>query len=161
MCLYLLPEWFGAADPLLRHAHHLSRARDRPRQLPGEDRRPAGLQPHVVCRCGAARRGHRPADSLPHVPGHLRPPGRQALRQNGEGHPDFERAASARDAALAARGQRRAAQRRDRLHLRRRADHAHRPTASLPPRTGAHHEGRRCSHHSGEPRRRVGQHLQL
>ncbi len=47
----------------------------------------------------------------------------------------------ARPDPLVAHGNRSAQERRDRLHLCRRADHAHRAAASFPPRAGADHEG--------------------
>ncbi len=75
--------------------------------------------------------------------------------------PDFLRASPARNAAVAAPGERRDPRRRSRLHFCRGPNHAHRPDASLPPRHGTHHEGRGRADRPGESRRRLGQHLQL
>ena len=159
--LYLLPEWFGRLILFF-----VTRTVYRVRVI-GRDNFPEKTGALLVCNHMSfvdvallVAATDRPIRFLMYQ-GHLRPSGGQAVRQNGEGDSDFQRAASARDAALAEGSERRAARRRDRVHLRRRADHAHRPTASLPPRTGTHHEGRRCPHHSREPGRRVGQHLQL
>ena len=86
---------------------------------------------------------------LPHLQRHLRPPVHQALRQNDRRHPHLLAAPPARHDPFPARSQRRHPQRRSRLHLRRRPDHAHRPTAPFPPRPGTHHEKRRRAHHPG------------
>ena len=103
----------------------------------------------------------RSLHSLPDVQGHLRSSLRETVRENDSRDSDFLRAAAARNASLPARSHQRDQERRSRLHLRRRADHAHRTVASVPPRHGTHHERRRRSDHSGKSRRRVGQHFQL
>ena len=70
------------------------------------------------------------------------------LAKLGRAIPISSDVAPARHDQVAARSQRDHQQRRHRLHLRRRADHAHRADASLPPRHGTHHEGHReCPDH--------------
>ena len=54
--------------------------------------------------------------------------------KSDEGHSHLQRTAAARDDSLAAHGQRSSARGRDRVHLCRGPDHAHRPVASFPPR---------------------------
>ena len=85
----------------------------------------------------------------------------QALRPDPARHPHLLRAAPARDAPVAAHGQRGHPERRGGLHLRRGPDHAHRPAAAVPARLRADHEGRGGADHPGGSGRRVGQHLQL
>ena len=131
--LILLPEWFGRLI-LFFVTHSIYRVKVLGRDnFPEKIRRAAGLQSHVVRRRGSAHRFHRQTDPVPDVPGYLREAHHQALRKHDEGHPYLQRAASPRDDPLSAHRQRRPSQRRDRLHLRRRPDHAHGPDASLPP----------------------------
>ena len=132
--LYLLPEWFGRLILFF-----VTRTIYRVRVI-GRDNFPEKTGALLVCNHMSfvdvallIAATDRPIRFLM-FKGIYDHPRRQTPRQNDEGHPDFERTPSARNAALAAHGQRRAAQRRDRLHLRRRTDHAHRPDASLPPR---------------------------
>ena len=78
-----------------------------------------------------------------------------------QGDSDFLGTAATRNASVLARSHERNQERRSGLHLRGGADHAHRPVASVSPRDRAHHEGSRRADRPREPRRRVGQHLQL
>jgi acyl-[acyl-carrier-protein]-phospholipid O-acyltransferase/long-chain-fatty-acid--[acyl-carrier-protein] ligase len=99
--LMLLPEWFARLI-LFFVTRTLYRI-----QVVGRDNFPEKtgallVQPHVVCRRGAAGGGHRSPHPLHHVPGHLRPPHREAFRRHHEGHSDFERTASEGNDPLAA-----------------------------------------------------------
>ena len=151
-----------AAFPVVgAHADALSHSRRRPRQHSRQRRRAVRLQPRFVRGRAAAHRLHRPARALHHVQGHLRKTLGETVCENPPRHSHFVRTTSARNAQVAANRQRRHQQRRGRLHLCRRPDHAHRPTAAVPARLRAHHERRGRADHPRRARRRLGQHLQL
>ena len=129
------------------HAFDLPDPRGRPRKHSRARRRAARLQPHVVRRRAAAVAStdrpirflmYKGIYDLPYVKPFAKLMG--AIPISSEQRPR-EMIHSLRAASDAIR------EGEDRLHFRRRTDHAHRPDASLPPRHGAHHEGRRRADH--------------